>query len=89
MRLKLGGKYWNFRYGRTPRDCWGLCDSTVTPKTITVRKNIGEFNKLDTAIHEFLHAIHPHMEEEWIEQTGTELAHALWRLGYRANGGKQ
>lgn len=85
MRLKLGSRYWIFRFGRTPAGTWGICDPYSSPKTVTVSKKIGEFNVLDTCVHEMLHAcdMNDMVSEDWIERTGTEIAHGLWRLGYR------
>lgn len=89
MRVKLGQQYWRFAFGRTAPGTWGLCDPSARPKRITVSSKLSEFNTFDTRIHEFLHAADTGdmIAEEWIERTGTELAHALWRLGYRRTGG--
>jgi hypothetical protein len=38
---------------------------------------------MDTTIHEAIHAIRPELDEEAVASTATDIAHLLWRLGYR------
>lgn len=39
--------------------------------------------RLETEIHEFLHAANPTHSEEHVTQQGKDLARILWCLGYR------
>jgi hypothetical protein len=39
--------------------------------------------RLNTEIHEFLHAANPTQSEEHVTQQGDDLARILWSLGYR------
>jgi hypothetical protein len=39
--------------------------------------------ELTTHIHEGLHACHPDLDEDSIEQTAHDIGRFLWRRGYR------
>lgn len=89
MHITILGKRWRFRWGRhrdihPRRKFRGVCDPPDKKhKEIVVATDQSELSKLDTLIHEMLHAADWHKDEEWIETVGTDIARALWRLGYR------
>jgi len=51
--------------------------------SITVDTRLKGRDKLDTLIHELLHAEHPDMSEEDVERTATNIASVLWGEGWR------
>jgi hypothetical protein len=85
MRLKLGGKFWQFVTNRRLKVNDGTWDETKKPRRITVSAELSEEDQLDTTVHEFLHAVDTAQmfDEDWVLKAGTEIASALWKLGYR------
>lgn len=84
MKIKLLGKCWNLV--RKPlQNCDGLCDNPkVANKTITVDSRLKGQRELEILLHEMLHAVDWHKDEEsFIEPVAEDIARALWRLGYR------
>ncbi len=83
MRLKLGGRWWPFKTSRKLTASAGYCD--YAKHCIVVDEALTGQDRLDVELHECLHACDTNrmIAEEWILQTGTELAAAMWRLGYR------
>ena len=81
MRCRLRGKYWTLHRGNPGPGNDGLCDPAN--KTITVRSTLRGEVELDTLIHEMLHACHWDLDESAIEETATDIARALHRIGYR------
>jgi hypothetical protein len=77
-------KRWKFLRCTLSKDLCGQCDDpTVTDKAIKVSKKLVGRDELDTILHECLHACFWHLDEGIVEQASTDLARALWRLGYR------
>lgn len=85
MKIRLLGKCWNFSFGRVRlKGTVAHCDSPDTPnKEIIVSSRLRGEAQLDAVIHELLHAADWHKTEEWVDQVGTDLARALYRLGWR------
>lgn len=87
MRVSILGKTWNLEF--VPRrecgtDAIGSCDSPDMPrKTIRVASGLKGVDRLDTIIHESIHAAHFALDEAFVEQFASDLARILWRLGYR------
>lgn len=52
-------------------------------KKILIDDRLAGKKRLDTEIHEFLHAAFPDLSEEAVTETATDLARILWSLGYR------
>lgn len=69
----------------TPKlPCFGICSPPDdSGKKIEIRASLKGQALLSTLLHELLHAADWTKDEEWIDQTGEDLARALWRLGYR------
>lgn len=87
MRFRIGGRYWDFRFYRCrAKNEQGWCDQDR--KQILVDQKARGKRRLEICIHEMLHAADWHKSEEWVQDTGHELANALWRLGYRKTEGE-
>lgn len=86
MKVKVRGRYWNLRFtaeGLGPKK-QGECQAPdVKGKTIKVRPGMSPLEELDTTIHELLHAGLWDLDEEVIEEMGSDLARILRKLGYR------
>lgn len=84
---RLGGIRWRFRFVRSseiPNDRWADCSDPSDPKRqIRVRQVLRGLPKLETIIHEALHAQWPDATEETVARHGRELSRLLWRCGYR------
>lgn len=62
----------------------GKCDPPdKADKAIRINRKLTGEEKLDTQLHEIFHALAWHVDEEYVEQAATEVARALYRLGYR------
>jgi hypothetical protein len=83
MKLRLGGKWWQYKTSRKLTASAGYCD--YAKQCVVVDELLKDEERLDVEIHECLHACDTNrmISEEWILQTGTELAAALYKLGYR------
>lgn len=81
MRCRLRGKYYRLTFQKMKRPFMGLCD--WTSKTITIADRLTGESELDTILHELLHACQPDLAEDTVDETATDIARILWRLGYR------
>ena len=81
MRCRLRGKYYMLKFAKLERPLLGLCD--WDKRTITICNQLGGELELDVVIHELLHACQPDIEEHAIDQTATDIARVLTRLGYQ------
>ena len=87
MRVKILGENWKWVYrpigfnGKGPRKI-GLCDGEK--RIISILKSLEGKERLDTEIHEALHAAGWHIDEEFVSQFGQDLSTILYdQLGYR------
>ncbi len=62
-------------------DFVGECDPNT--KTISVLKSTNGRLRLDTLIHEMLHAVLPEKNELWVNSVATDMTNVLWEYGYR------
>ncbi len=87
MRVRILRKMWDVSFvprKDLPRTVDGMCSEPDKPgKSITVAASLTGERRLDVIIHEMLHAADWHKDEEWVEQVASDIARALWRLGYR------
>jgi len=77
-----------YRYIRSNTKLDGYCKKPNMPKhrrIIAINKQLKGKKELDTNIHEMLHACGWSLDEEWVRDTATDIANALWELGYRKN----
>ena len=85
--IYLGNIRWRFRFVRSseiPNDRWADCSPPSDPKRqIRVRQVLRGKAKLETVLHEALHAQWPEDSEATIARHGKELAQLLWKCGYR------
>lgn len=89
MYVTILGKRWRFEWFSRPHNgpAVGWCDPPhAKNKVIRVASNQSEFDQLDTIVHELMHAADWTKKEEWVNQFGTDMARALWKLGYRRLG---
>ena len=85
MTLLIRGRRFKLIFGNPGGDDWGKCHYDT--QKIVVRGTLSPLNKLDTVIHELLHAAVPDMDETAVDETASAIAKALWRLGYRPDDG--
>jgi hypothetical protein len=52
-------------------------------KKVLIDERLTGRRRLNTEIHEFLHAANPTHSEEHVSQQGDDLTRILWTLGYR------
>lgn len=88
MRIKLLGKHYDLRFvarlGPKSQPFAGDCSHPDAPaKRIRIVRGQEPREELDTVIHECLHAVDWHRDEEWVHQVATDIAAVLWKLGYR------
>jgi hypothetical protein len=76
----IAGKRWQWRY-RPMRSYHGLCDYTA--RTITIDTDQAGKTRLDSELHEALHAIQAFATEEHAAEAAATLTEIIWRLGYR------
>ena len=87
-KFTICGKQWRWLYRSLRRikpTTLGLCDWDA--KTVTICKSCEGLERLDTELHEALHAIQGFASEEHTEEVATTLANILWSLGYRRQDG--
>ena len=86
MRIRILDKLWNLRFAPNLANL-GDCDPPTRPnKEIRVRSTVAGEQRLDVLVHEMLHAAGWHIDEEFVDRFASDLARALWRLGYRDSG---
>ena len=82
MKVTIRGKRWNLEFVRL-RTNWGECDPPDKPgKSIRIRSSLTGQDRLDTVIHEVLHAGHWELKEDVVEQLASDMARILTKLGY-------
>lgn len=83
MRVTVNGKRWLVRFVPRLANC-GDCDPPdAKGKTIRIQAGMQPQLELDTVIHELMHAGNWSLSEEHVNQVATDIAAALWKLGYR------
>lgn len=86
LRVQIDGKPWRWVYKRIAQSKDGLtvcgkCDWAT--RTVSISLTLDGLDRLDTEIHEALHAMQGFASEEHVTEVATTLAGLLWRLGYR------
>jgi len=81
--VTLCGKRWQLRF--VPRlNADGECDAPGhVGKAIRIAARLRGQRRLAVLIHEMLHACGWPLDEEFVDQAAHDIAHVLWRLGYR------
>lgn len=85
MRIRLLDKGWELRFEKLPSDTDGECVPPHRKRTVLrVDCDLTGKDKLETILHEMLHAVDWYKDEEaWVKPVAEQMARALWRLGYR------
>lgn len=86
MLAKILGRMWKIRETRSVP--YGECDPPCKKgKEIRINPKLKGEQRLDTLLHEAIHAALWHLaDEEWVAQLATDLARMLTRQGYRRDG---
>ena len=86
MRVRVAGRYWLLIPYDTelPRSTDGKCDPpTHKRKTIRIRSSLKGKPRLETIVHELMHACNWTLDEEHVTEAAEDIANILWKLGYR------
>lgn len=84
MHITIRGKRWELVFERIIGKTAGFCDPPLKlGKKITIHDNLSEEETLRVLCHEMMHAAYWDFCEEAIDEASTDIAKALWRLGYR------
>lgn len=78
---KLRGKRW--KVVECPRDAEWHGMTVFDEKTIYIANDLSERNRLETLIHEALHACNRDLAEECVEETARDITTFLWGDGWR------
>jgi hypothetical protein len=79
VRLRIRGKSWTIT--EAPIDEYGNC--SWSERRIEIRPNQRPANRLDTLVHELLHALYPEMREREVRTASGVLTEALFKDGWR------
>ena len=94
MKIKLFQHTFDIRSVKTKilneggEECKGICENPYEvekgkiPK-IRIINSLQDKEELEVVIHEMLHGLAWHVDEEYIDQAGKDLSEALWKLGWR------
>ena len=64
--------------------CFGICNPpTKKGKSIKIDNTLTDFDKLETIVHESLHAVFWDLDEYAVRDAAVDLSKLLWKLGYR------
>ena len=84
---KIGGILWRVKFVKSSeisRTAWGTCDwPPGKRRTICIRASMTPAQRLDTIIHETLHAALPLLDEEAVRASATDIARVLTKSGYK------
>lgn len=81
-RFAIGGVTWQWVYRSLKRrHLCGLCD--YEKRTVSICTSVSGVDRLDTELHEALHACQGYASEDHVAEVATTLATILWQLGYR------
>lgn len=84
--IRLNGEQWNLTFADLedhPND--GYCDDPKTKRRrIWVHEGLKNRRELEVLIHEMLHAVDWHKDEDsFIKPVARDIAKVLWSLGFR------
>ena len=83
--FRIDGKAWQWLYKSLKRrGLHGLCN--YDEKTVTICSTMSGIDRLDTEIHEAIHALQGYASEEHVAEVASTLAGILWEIGYRLPG---
>ena len=83
MTVTVRGRRWRLEFARL-KNMRGVCDSPdMQDRRIRIAKRLEGEEQLDVTLHELLHAALWDLDEEAVDETATDLARVLWKLGWR------
>lgn len=87
-KFRIAGLRWLWRYTRLKGQAagWAYIPDARNPKIkrkILIDDRLTGRTRMETEIHEGLHACYPQMSEESITDAARDMARILWALGYR------
>ena len=68
-------------FGALPRNWLGYVSRT--DRKLAIKSGVKGLERLDTIVHECLHACYPDLNEDAVNDGAGDMARLLWRLGYR------
>lgn len=80
-RIYIDGQAWKMRFCRVSKDIFGDCD--YEEKTIRISNKLTGEEKLNTILHELIHARWPDIAELSVRHFADELAGIVSREGFR------
>jgi len=85
MRVKISNRYYDLRFVKNLASK-GLCDAPhIKGRKILIKSDLTGEDRLDTLLHEILHAADWYKDEEWICRCATDSARILTKLGYHSD----
>ena len=81
FEVNILGVLHTLKFDKTNPKEHGWCDHDK----LVINKNSRGRRRLDTIIHETLHKLDWHKDEEWVRAAARVLSTLLWELGYRGN----
>ena len=87
IRVRINDRTWRVRHVLSTdlaKGCDGECDHPPGRfPEIRVRRSLKGQRRLETEVHEVLHASRPELDEEAVSRTAAEVSSALWKIGWR------
>jgi hypothetical protein len=80
VRVKIRGKVWTIRDADLDGN---LGECTWADRLIEIQPRQSDPDRLDTLIHEMLHALYQTMAEKEVRRVAKALAEAIWKDGWR------
>lgn len=81
MRIKIRHRIWTIR--EAVLDNGNAGESCETDRIIEIDPRQSPKNRLDTLIHELLHAVKPAMPEKEVIKVAAAIRDGLWKDGWR------
>lgn len=82
MHATMGRRRYEVVRCKLPRSTWAECDAPDKPgKQIRLSSRLRGRELVECVIHECLHAQGWHLDEEFVERAGREIANLLDRMG--------
>lgn len=79
MRVRINGQNWCVREAEI--DDYGRCYHSE--RLIEIRTGQKPYERMDTLLHEALHAAKPRLSESEVDRLAGVLSEVLWKDGYR------
>lgn len=86
VKLKINNKNWTIKFvdPKYLRNSYGECDDAydiaIKKPEIWIRNDLSEKDKIDTLVHEVLHAVRPELCEEAVDYTASIICEALYKV---------